>query len=101
MLKDESLNEEKTRLVTVRMSEQTMKKLQSKAVLKNKDAAEFADELIVKGLKSRSQRNSGKLCTLVEIQQGMNELVRKLGSDQNELKEELIRIEKEVIRLWE
>lgn len=95
--------DKKTAIVTIRCTPEMEKRIKCKAEQLNEPVSKFAMDWISVGLKRNTRYDKKNAKTLVEMQERLNGMIRNIGynPEQQAMKQELIYISKEMVKLWD
>lgn len=86
---------------TFRCTKELDQKIEAKAKYLGENKSQFLSECVEEGLKRKTKYDKGKGRTLVEIQEAMNQIIRILTPEQENVKEQLLELGEGMIRLWD
>lgn len=87
--------------VTFRCTKELDKKIEAKAKDMGENKSQFLSDCIEIGLKRKSRYDKGKGRSLVEIQEAMNQMIRTLTPEQENVKEQILELGERTIKLWD
>lgn len=91
----------KTVMVTFRCTEELKNKIETKAGQMKIRESKFLSECVEVGLKRQSRYDKGKVRSLVEMQEAMNRMVTGYDGEQDEIKEQILKLMERGIELWQ
>lgn len=91
----------KTVMETFRCTAETDKKIEAKAKHMGESKSRFLSECVETGLKRKTKYDKGKVRSLVEQQEAINQMIIGLAPEQEELKNQLLELGERMIKLWE
>ena len=86
---------------TFRCTKKLDKKIGEKAGQLGVNKSQFLSDCVETGLKRKSRYDKGKVRSLVEMQEAMNQMIRTFTPEQEELKEQALRLTERTMELWE
>lgn len=86
---------------TFRCTKELDQKIEAKAKHLGENKSQFISECVEEGLKRKTRYDKGNGRTMVEAQEAMNQIIRTLTPEQENVKEQLLELGERMIRLWD
>lgn len=93
--------DKKTVNISFRCTVEQDRRIEAKAKGMGEKKSEFISDCIEEGLKRKTRYDKGKVRSLVEMQEAINQMIMRLGDEQKEIREQILEYEERTMRLWE
>lgn len=91
----------KSMIETFRCTKELDQKIEAKAKYLGENKSQFLSVCVEEGLKRKTRYDKGKGRTLVETQETINQIIRTLTPEQENVKEQLLKLGEGMVRLWD
>ncbi len=86
---------------TFRCTKELDQKIEAKAKRMGENKSQFLSDCVELGLKRKTRYDKGKGRSLVETQEAMNQIIRALTPEQENVKEQILKLTERMMKLWD
>ena len=95
------IGNKKTVNVSFRCTAEQDRQIEAKAKSMGEKKSEFILDCVEAGLKRKTRYDKGKVKSLVETQEAMNQMIMSLEDGPKEIREQILEYEERMSNLWE